>query len=283
MALKAILDSLDDLPDEQRALYREANAADGDAYRGKFILIVDAEDIRNHPNVKGLKSALDKRMGEVRTLKEQLAGWHSKFGDNPEELPEGFSVEEFERLKSDADGKKSGKIDERLAAQRVELEKKAGTEIEKRDKRIERLERILRRKTVDETLTASLLKEGVDPKLMPAARAMLKEKGIIKLEEDAEREDFNALVETPLGEYLPLPNYVAQWVTGEEGKPFIAKATGGNANGGTGSQSRRANPWKKDQWNATAQSQIIRDDPNLALSMAREAGVKPNWLVDEAA
>ena len=70
MAIKAILDSIDDLPDPLKAEYKQGDD-------GKFHL--DVEDIDNHPSVGALKRAKDYEKAErqkaaksAQELKEQL-------------------------------------------------------------------------------------------------------------------------------------------------------------------------------------------------------------------
>lgn len=68
--------------------------------------------------------------------------------------------------------------------------------------------------------------------------ALLKSKGAVKLvEEDGH---FKAQVDTDMGP-MPLGSYVKDWSGSEEGKIYIKKATGGDAQGGTGA--RFAEQW----------------------------------------
>jgi hypothetical protein len=260
VALKAIIDSLDSVEEQYRSLYEEKD--------GKFVLIV--EGIESHPGAAALKSALDRVRGEKRTLSEKLTAAESRL----EGLPEDFDADAFETLRSQAEGKEPPKIEERLAAQKTQLEAKFAKDREKIEARANKLDGTLRRVMVDDGLTKALLDAGIDKGFLPAAKALLKEKGQIKLVEDDDA--IQVFADDGVNDRTPLTDYVRAWASLDEGKPFIAKATGGDAKGGDGKRFTD-NPFDPKNPNRTKQQELIVQNDAKARQMAEAVGIKPYW------
>lgn len=263
MALKAIIDSLETVEEHLRSLYEERD--------GKFILAVDG--IESHPGAAALKSALDRVRGEKRTIGDKLTAAESRL----EGLPDDFDIEAYETLRQQADGKEPPKIEERLAAQKTQLEAKFAKDREKLEARTNKLDGTLRRVMVDDGLTKALLEAGIDKTYLPAAKALLKEKGQIKLVEDDDA--IQVFADDGVNDRTPLSDYVRSWASLDEGKPFVAKATGGDAKGGEGRQFGD-NPWDSSNGkkpNLTKQQQLIQENAAKARQMAQAAGVTPSW------
>lgn len=259
MALKAIIDSLDSVEEQYRDLYEEKD--------GRYVLAI--EGIEAHPGAAALKSALDRVRGEKRTLSDKLTTAESRL----EGLPEDFDADEYERLKGAAEGKEPPKIDERLDRQKAELEKKHRAELEKRDARISKLDGSLRKTLVDEGLTKALIDAGVSKDFLPAAKALLKERGAVKLVE--EDDEFQVLADNGIDDRMPLTKFVADWA-GDEGKHFVAKPTGGDAKGGEGKRFTD-NPFDPKNPNRTKQQELIVQNDAKARQMAEAVGVQPFW------
>lgn len=68
---------------------------------------------------------------------------------------------------------------------------------------------------------------------------------------------------------------IKEWAASDAGKKFVAAPnnTGGGAPGGKGGNGGSANPFAKDTFDLTAQSQMYRDDPARAKELAASAGV----------
>jgi hypothetical protein len=263
VALKAIVDNLDSVEEQHRSLYEEKD--------GKFILAV--EGIEAHPGAAALKGALDRVRGEKRTLSEKLTAAESRL----EGLPDDFDADAYEALRTQAEGKEPPKIEERLAAQKTQLEAKFAKDREKLESRANKLDGTLRRVMVDDGLTKALLDAGIDKNYLPAAKALLKEKGQIKLVEDDD--EIQVFADDGVNDRTPLTDYVRNWSGQDEGKVFIAKATGGDAKGGDGRQFAD-NPWDSSNGkkpNLTKQQQLIQENPSKARQMAQSAGVTPSW------
>ena len=251
MALKAIIDSLDSVEEQYRDLYEEKD--------GKYVLAV--EGIEAHPGAASLKNALDRVRTEKRTLSEKLTAVEGRLDG----LPEDFDADEYERLKGAAEGKEPPKIDERLDRQKAELEK--------RDARISKLDSTLRKSLVDDGLTKALIDSGVSKEFLSAAKALLKERGAVKLIE--ENDEFQVLADDGIDDRMPLSKFVANWV-GDEGKHFVAKATGGDAKGGEAKRFTE-NPFDPKNPNRTKQQELIVQNDTRARQMAEAVGVTPYW------
>jgi hypothetical protein len=260
VALKAILDSLDGVDPQFHDLYEEKD--------GKFVLVI--EGIEQHPGAQSLKSALDRVRGEKRTLSEKLTTAESRL----EGLPDDFDADAYEHLRQQAEGKEPANLDERLTAQKTQLEAKFAKEREKLEGRNTKLDGALRRVMVDDGLTKALLDAGIDKTFLPAAKALLKEKGQIKLVEDDDA--IEVFADDGINERTPLSDYVRSWAGQDEGKPFIAKATGGDAKGGQG-RSFGENPFDPKNPNRTKQQELIVANDAKARQMAEAVGIKPYW------
>lgn len=259
MALKAIIDSLDSVEEQYRDLYEERD--------GKYVLAV--EGIEAHPGAAALKSALDRVRGEKRALSEKLTTVEGRLDG----LPDDFDANEYERLRGAAEGKEPPKIDERLDRQKAELEKKHKAELDKRDARITKLDGTLRKSLVDDGLTKALIDAGVSKDFLPAAKALLKERGAVKLIE--EDDEFQVLADDGIDDRLPLSKFVTNWAA-EDGKHFVAKPTGGDAKGGEGKRFTE-NPFDPKSPNRTKQQELIVQNDAKARQMAAAVGVKPYW------
>lgn len=259
MALKAIIDSLDSFEEQYRTLYEEKD--------GKYVLAV--EGLEAHPGAAALKSALDRVRTEKRTISEKLATAESRLDG----LPDDFDASENERLKTAAEGKEPPAMDERLERQRTELEKKHGAERAKLEGRIAKLDGTLRKTLVDDGLTKALIDAGVSKDFLPAAKALLKERGAVKLIE--EDDEFQVLADNGIDDRMPLAKFVTDWAA-DEGKHFVAKPTGGDAKGGDAKRFAE-NPFDPKNPNRTKQQELIVQNDAKARQMAEAAGVKPYW------
>ena len=108
---------------------------------------------------------------------------------------------------------------------------------------------------------------------LPAAKALLKERGAVKLIE--EDDEFQVLADNGIDDRMPLSKFVAEWAS-DEGKHFIAKPTGGDAKGGDGKRFAE-NPFDPKNPNRTKQQELIVSNDARARQMAEAVGVKPYW------
>jgi hypothetical protein len=269
MALKAVLESIDDLDEVLKAEYTEKD--------GKFYL--DVADVDSHPKVVALKNAHERQKQENTTLKAQVTTLETKFKD----VPDDFSVDEYNRLlaladidPNDPDAKKKLKnaTDERLTQLRTNYEQQIANLKAKYDKDMAEkdvvvtTERGLRARDKAEVELAKAMDESfIDPKFKDAVRA-LHSAGVKHAVDD----DGNVRVyfETDLGEVSPT-DYLKSWSETERGKPFVAIPVGVKGNGGGSDRAIANNPFTAQFWNKTEQARL-RNDPQKAERYARAAG-----------
>lgn len=261
MALKAVLESLDDVQAEIHDQYKETKVAD------KTFFILQVDGINDHPAVKNLKTAHE----AVKTKRDEYKTQVDQFAERLEGLPEDFSAQMFKDLQAQAEGKGGKVTPEQIEQIRQQERAKLDKETKPLKDRNQVLETELRRTKIDDGLVKALVDAGVSREFLGAAKSYLKEQGTIELVEENGR--FSVRVETQLGPQT-LNDYVKEWMGSDEGKPFAGKVTGGDA-GGSNGRSTEANPFKvKDgqKPNFTDIDAAIRADKGKALSQARAAG-----------
>lgn len=271
MALKSILESLDEVLEALRSEYKATTMPTGEGST-KQVFVLDIEGIDAHPAVANLKSAHERQKQSNKALQTDLAAAKGRL----EGLPDEFDADAYEALVQQAEGKAPPKTDEQVAQVRAQLEKKHNTELAKKDERINALTGAVTKATIDDGLSKALDEAGIDAALKPGAMALLKSKGAVKLvEEDGQ---FKAQVETDMGP-MPLAGYVKDWSGSDEGKIYVKKPTGGDAPGGNG-QKFTDNPWDASNGkkpNLTRQQALISENAAKARQMAQAAGVTPTW------
>lgn len=259
MALKSVLENLDDVPEALHDEYTKKTV------NGKEVYVLQIDDLEAHPTVRGLKNAHEAVKKKRDEYKTQLEGF--------EGLPEDFSIDAYNTLKAAAEGKGGDKVDEKQIADiRADERKKVLKEVQPQIDRASRLDGEVRRRTIDGGLTDALVEAGVSKEFLPAARALLKEKGKIELVD--EDNQFQARIETNLGPQT-LGEFVKDWVASPEGKAFAGKPSGGDATGGN-NKSMDENPFKAPQGgkiNLTKVSNLVKENPEKARQLARAAGI----------
>lgn len=161
MALKLIIDNLEDVEEAFRGMYT--------AKDGKFHL--DVEGIEDNT---AIKDALRKANKEALDRRKQLEGWH-KLGKTAEEI-EALLAKETERETTEAERKGEW---EKLKAQMNEKHqadlKKKDLVIEEKDKLAASLRSSLERHLVDANATAAIASlKGVPELLLPHVRQHIK-------------------------------------------------------------------------------------------------------------
>jgi hypothetical protein len=280
MALKSVLESIDDLPEEIKAEYKPVKIGDKDAFA------LDVEGIDAHPGVAALKKALDtnkkdktKLFGELKEAKEKLAL-----------VPDDFDAEEWLRLKTEADAdpddpEKKKKLEQHIAGAKKLLEDKIKSMGEKhvvdlaaKDKIISTKDATIASLLVDDGLTKALHEAGVGKQFLKAAKAMLRSS--VKVVQEEGDEEPRAIFTTDLGDE-DIPTYIGKWAQSEEGKAFIPAPTGGDGKGSNRQQqSNEENPFGARDWSKTKQGALIKTDRPKAERLAKAAGFK---TLDEAA
>ena len=235
MGIKALIESVDDIPEGMTDFYKQ----DGD----KFVL--DVEDIDSHPKVRGVITA----NASNKQMRDKLRNELEEFKTRYSWLPEDFDADALESLKEQAQGKGGQPTEEQMSEMRSKiaekLEKKYLPEIQSREEKLGKLSGAIQRMTVDDGLSRAMDEAGIDPlhkaKLLP----YLKTRGKIQVEEDGDM--FKAVVDTDMGP-VSLTQFVTEWAGSDDGKPYVAKATGPNPRGGSGggeSKTIKRSTWDK--------------------------------------
>ena len=112
-------------------------------------------------------------------------------------------------------------------------------------------------------LTEALTKAGIRKELLPAARALLKERGALSVKVDGEARKAIAMKD---GKELDLESFVSEFVGSDEGKAYIPGGlnSGGGAQAGNGSAGTKSMPLA--QYNALSpkeQAAHLRDGGTL--------------------
>lgn len=273
MALKAILDSVDDLPEDVKSEYTKKKVGD------KEVFVLEIEGFNAHPDVAGLKTALEKQKTDNKTLKTENTTLEAKVKD----LPDDFTVDEWHRLQGldvdpndpDASKKRKEKEDERFANQRKQFEQRIAAVTKEKDDAVAGLDSKLASERgaraserAEAQLSDALAKAGVRPELMKAAKAL--HKSFVKHE--IEDEEMRVFVATDMGEQ-DIGAYVESWSKSDEGKAFVTPIQGSNALGG-GKQANQGgeNPFAANAWSKTAQGTILKTDRPKAERLAKSAG-----------
>lgn len=269
--LKTIVDTLDGIEEQYHGLYEEKD--------GKYILQLEGVD--SHPAVLALKNGHANSKRERDQAKRELAEAKAKLAG----VPEDFDADEWSRLKSEEEARQSdpeGKdVRKQLDQQReslirqheskvAALKKAHETALAEAKAEMASLETDLRGALVDDGLTKALVKAGVKPTLLKAAKRMF-DADVEVVVEDGVR---LARMKSDLGGNT-IDEFVSNWAQSDDAKDFIAPPTGGDERGSTrGRVATSDNPFGKGGWNKTAQGQLFRSNKVKAEQLAKSAGFK---------
>lgn len=204
MALKLVLDSLDNVEEAIKSLYVEHSD-------GKFHLDTDADSVRGHRDVLPLANAYERTKADLATAKTDLATAKQKAA------PEDFDPETWKKLK---DGKTDDAAHQR---QLVELRKTLEAERDDWKGKFEGEVTKGKKAAVNAALTDALSSSGIaNPAFVKAARALLEPRVAMDTDE--------ASMDIGLGP-MGIAEAVKRWAAGDEGKAFVAPAKGDNAKG----------------------------------------------------
>lgn len=247
MKLKAILDSVSDLPDAIKAYYVEKD--------GKFVLQI--EGVADHPDAKALKSALDRERDEKKAAKDKLTAIETRVSG----LPEDFDLAAYNRLMDTA---KDKDVDARLEEQKNRLTKQFDTEKATLTADRDKWKTASESEAKTSTLTKAIAEANIAPQFVEAVEAMFAGKIHIAHEGDK-------LITTI--DSLPVADALKAFATSDKGKAFVqAPGNGGGGSGGNPGSGGEVNPWAKDTLNLTEQGRIYRADPAKAERLQRAAG-----------
>lgn len=270
--LKAIVTDIEEVEEAYRDLYVEED--------GKFILQLDRETVRDHPDVLALKNALDREKARRTELTRRV----TELETAQIELPEGFSAEEWERLKAHEADNTGNRDDDTVKAERdrvtAAFEKKLSDQKAAHEKAVGELQTKLDEQTnanerlvADTALDRAIDGAGIATKHRDLVRAFMKSKIKIHRSDDEAALPM-PVVETDLDPEMPLEKFIKEWANTDAGRVYVDQAKGGGGRGGdhTGGRTGK-NPWLKDHWNVTEQTRLFRAKPEEAKRLAKEAGV----------
>lgn len=211
MALKLVVETLDNVTDELKPLYVE--------HDGKFHLDTDADSIRAHRDVLPLANAYERTKTDLATTKTKLTDAEKRAA------PEDFDADAWKKLK---DGKTD---DAKHQQQMVELRKTLEAERDDWKGKFEGEVTKGKKAKVNADITDALSGAGItNPTFVKAARAMLEPR--VAMDAD------DATLDIGLGP-MGIGEAVKRWATGDEGKAFVAPAKGDDARGNPGGRNQQ--------------------------------------------
>lgn len=264
MAVKAMIEKLDDVPEGMREHYTEVD--------GKFVLGVDGAEAL--PSMKGLRDENAKRRISEKKANEALGIYTTAFGDKkPADVL--AILDRVPELEAAA----AGKIDDTKINTMVET--RVGAKLAPVQRELTTTKAALAEK--DQIIAGYQTKERTRAVHDSVRDAISKSKGFqASASEDAlilaERmfevnEEGKVVTKDGVG-VTPGVDAVV-WLSELQSKrahwwgPTEGGGAGGGRGGGGGSGD---NPWKADSWNMTKQGAIFRENPTRATQLAQLAG-----------
>lgn len=246
MALKTIVDAVDDLPADVQKEYTKDEAS------GKYVLTL--EGVEAHPGVVKLNTALTKERDAHKATKGKL-GTYAAFGD-PEKVQ--AALDRIPELEAAAEGKLdetkiNGIVEGRLKTKLAPIERERDqlkTQLGEKDK-------------VIGEYTAAEVRRKVTGSVSKAARELkVVDSAVEDVELYAERlfevtEDGSVVTKEGVGVTPGLSPKL--WLEDMQAKRphWFGTTAGGGARGGAGGGAAGENPWSAEHWNMTKQGQIL--------------------------
>lgn len=264
MLIKTSYDTMDDVPEQYRDLYTERD--------GRAVL-TGVEGMKTQGDIDRLQTALSKERSDHKTTRDRL----SAFGDlDPEQVQ--TQLDRIPELEAVSDGK----IDEAKIEQLVEarirtklapVERERDRLVKERDDAVKARDDAqgeIRSRDIKERLTSAALKAKVVDTALEDI--LLIGERVFELAEDGSVTVRDGMGATPGAD-------PAMWLQEmQERRPhWWPPSEGGGARGGSGGGAAD-NPWRSDQWNLTKQGQVLRESPERAEQLAKQAGTSVGGL-----
>jgi hypothetical protein len=262
MAIKAIVDKIDDIPEQYRDLYTEKN--------GKFEL-TGVEGVKTQADVERIQAGLVKERNEHKATKQLLSAWGDR---KPDEVL--AILDRVPELEAAA----AGKVDENKINQMVET--RVGSKLAPVQRQVTTLSQQLAER--DQIITGYKQKEITRAVHDNVRAAISGAKGFQgSAAEDAlmlaERmfevgEDGKVITKEGVG-VTPGVDAVVWLTEMQQKRPHWWGPTEGGGSGGSGRPGGGGsgdNPWSHAGWNMTKQGQVYRENPARAEQMAKAAG-----------
>jgi len=259
MALKAILDSIDDLPEEVKKEYVEKN--------GKFELQV--EGMKTQTDVDRLQGALTKERNDHKTVRERLG----LLGDRKIE----DVLQILDRV-PELEAAAAGKLDETKLNELVEGRIKTKLAPVEREKgqlaqRVQELSGVLEQyqtkekvRTIHDAVRDAVGKaQGFQSSAVEDA--LLYAERMLEVGEDGRVTTRDGVGVTPGIE-------ASVWLSEMQAKKahWWGPSQGGGAGGNRSGAGTGGNPWSAEGWNMTEQGRILKENRSRAEQLAKSAG-----------
>lgn len=261
MALKAVVDKIDDIPEQYRDLYSERN--------GKWEL-TGVEGVKTQADIDRLSSALEKERNDHKQTRASLTAW----GD----LKPDDTIAKLDRM-GELEAAAAGKIDDKKIEDMVEARVKSRLAPVERDLIKTKTDLVAsqgevtnykqREKTtkIHETIrragsAAKLLDTAIEDAIVLGERVFdVNESGDVVTKD-------NSGVTPGVGPDV--------WLTDMQQKRphWWPASAGGGANGGGGGSKIANNPFSAEHWNLTEQGKLVNESPAKADQYAKAAGTK---------
>lgn len=225
--LKAVVESLDEVPESLRQFYSEKD--------GKFVLQMEGAELESE--VRGLKSALQKERDAAKQLKAEIAELQSKFKDlDPEAARKALEQQQALKEKQLLD---AGKVDEvvaeRTAMMRRDFEaqtKALKAALEERDSALTKQAQQLETHLIDGAVSAAALELGARKEALELIKLKAKQTFRVK---DGRLVPVNGEGGTVYGKDGRSPLSVKEYLEGlkTEASFLFQPSSGGGAKSGT--------------------------------------------------
>jgi hypothetical protein len=257
MALKAVYESADEIPEGVKSEYKEVN--------GKWI--VDVTDVDNLPRVAALKDENAKRRIELKTTKDTLA----KFGDlNPDEVHTQMArIPELEELAAGkVDDKKIDKlVESRLAAKVAPIQRELDvtkTKLNETTQTLDQFRTKEKTRTIHDSVRAAASKAKVRPEAMEDA--LLYGERVLDVDESG-----SVVTKDGVGVTPGLDPFTLFTELQPKRPHWWGESIGGGGGGGGGGR-MATNPFTAEHWNLTEQGKLINSNRAQAENLAKAAG-----------
>lgn len=269
MPLSAIMESMDGLSPEIAELYTEKD--------GKFEL-TGISGVQTQGNVDRLTTALQKERDEHKATRDKLGVWgdmsHEETMAQLDRIPELEAASKGNLDEAQIEEMVQRRTEGTIKSQLAPVERKLAN-YEKENGELKSENGVLKQQIVTRDIEDATRAPLLDSKIHATALddAMMVARNVFEKTEDG------AIVtkENPFGFTVGLDpkSFIAE--AQEKRRHWWPESAGGGAGGGNGGGNLSGeNPWKGESWNKTAQAKIVRDSPERAERLAKQAGVKVN-------
>lgn len=252
MSLKTYINNLEEVPESLHDYYHE----DGDGFR----LDLEGQQDRNE-----LKNKLGEFRNNNKALKEQLEAYQARFAELEEVDP--AEIKKAMKAHKEAKDKQmlpASEVDRLLKERLTEAQSKSQKELEEAKSLASQLSMQMSQMMIEKNITEAVQQVG---QLQKGALSDVLHRAKIEMDWVD-----GGLVERSTGLSVEATNWAE---TLFKNSPFFFQPNTGVGSRGSSKGSNTPNPFMAgDTFNLTEQGRLIRENPNEAMKMAREAGVE---------